>query len=157
MPYKNLRLKRLNRIKHKEARYAKTKLWKQAHPEKCKEHRDRSKNKDIDKFRKEANVRACKRRAECPWIRTYEGIHCRLRQAKNGARKQKSYIGIKMLMNPSQLKELWFRDKGFDLKNPSIDRVDPDGDYSFDNCRYIEMEENRNRARPRGYRKSCST
>ena len=30
---------------------------------------------------------------------------------------------------------------------PSVDRIDPDGDYSFDNMRIVSVEENRSRSR----------
>ena len=147
MPYNDPELKRLNRIKHAKKNAELTKKWIEAHPEKRKEYRDRHKNKDIDKFREEENARRRKRRAECPWVRTYEGIYTRIRQGKQGRKRCLAYANVKMLMNPAQLKELWLRDKGSELKNPSIDRIDPDGDYSFENCRYIELSENRLRNR----------
>ena len=50
--------------------------------------------------------------------------------------------GIKNKITRDDLKVLWFRDKGYAMKRPSIDRIDSDGDYTFDNCRYIEQAEN---------------
>jgi hypothetical protein len=50
-------------------------------------------------------------------------------------------------MSISELKVLWFRDKAYLLKKASIDRIDPDGHYEFDNCRYIELSDNVKRAR----------
>ena len=78
-----------------------------------------------------------------PWLRTFEGIRCRLRQARRLRYKQLRYIGIKMLMTRDDLKNLWIRDNAALMENPSIDRIDPNGDYSVDNCRYVEMIENR--------------
>jgi hypothetical protein len=37
---------------------------------------------------------------------------------------------------------LWFRDKAYLLKEPSIDRINNDGDYCFKNCQFIEKPEN---------------
>lgn len=34
--------------------------------------------------------------------------------------------------------ELWFRDKAFNLKCPSIDRIDSNQGYIKENCRFIE-------------------
>ena len=44
-----------------------------------------------------------------------------------------------------EVKTLWFRDRAYLLKQPSIDRIDGNGDYVFTNCRFIEMEDNRKR------------
>ena len=46
-------------------------------------------------------------------------------------------------MGINDFKTLWFRDKAYSMECPSIDRIDNNGHYSIDNCRYIEMAENR--------------
>ena len=58
--------------------------------------------------------------------------------------KKRSYgkKGIKNLITPNQIKELWFRDKAWLLKEPSIDRIDSSQNYTFENCRFIELRKN---------------
>jgi hypothetical protein len=50
--------------------------------------------------------------------------------------------GIKCLLSVQEAKELWFRDKAFEMKKPSIDRKDVNKNYTFGNCQYIEFLEN---------------
>ena len=50
--------------------------------------------------------------------------------------------GIKFNMTIPDFKELWFRDKAWLLKRPSIDRINAKGDYIKSNCRFIELSEN---------------
>lgn len=42
----------------------------------------------------------------------------------------------------ADFKRLWFRDNAFNLKSPSIDRIDPSKGYVENNCRFIERSEN---------------
>lgn len=51
-----------------------------------------------------------------------------------------------MLLNLEEIKTLWFRDKALLLKRPSLDRIDSSKDYSYQNCRFIELSENVRRA-----------
>jgi len=58
--------------------------------------------------------------------------------------------GIRCTLTYDQAHFLYNRDRGEILERPSLDRVDPDGNYTFENCRYIELTENIKRRRPRG-------
>ena len=42
----------------------------------------------------------------------------------------------------NDLRYLWFRDKAYLMKRPSIDRRDSKGDYTLKNCGYLELSEN---------------
>jgi len=50
--------------------------------------------------------------------------------------------GIGCLITVTEIIKLWFRDKAHLMKKPSIDRINNDGHYCLDNCRFIELSEN---------------
>lgn len=53
--------------------------------------------------------------------------------------------GIRNYLTIFDLEYLWNRDHGNNLEKPSIDRIDPNNDYTFSNCQFIEMGENTKR------------
>lgn len=77
-----------------------------------------------------------------PWNKTYRNIVQRCNNKNHNQFKDYGGRGIKNLITKEELKLLWFRDKAYEMNKPSIDRKDPDGNYIFENCRYIEMSEN---------------
>lgn len=99
----------------------------------------------IDEFRKERNKYSALRRKN-PWIKTYDSIYSRLRRSKNldkWGNGYRCYVGIEMHMTPDDLKMLWERDGAASMQQPSIDRKDSKGNYTAENCQYIEMKANR--------------
>lgn len=69
-----------------------------------------------------------------PWARKYKTSWV------NAKRKN-----LQHTMCASDFKELWFRDKAYLLSSPSIDRIDRFQGYVKENCRYIELRENKAR------------
>jgi len=46
--------------------------------------------------------------------------------------------GITIDLTMAQIKEMWFRDGADKMDRPSLDRIDSKGNYTFNNCRFIE-------------------
>jgi len=84
---------------------------------------------------------------ENPWMRTFNNIHSRCTNPNIRSYNDYGLRGIKCLITPEELKELWFRDRAFEMKKPSIDRIDNDGDYCIENCRFMEKDDNTNKDR----------
>jgi hypothetical protein len=42
------------------------------------------------------------------------------------------------LITEEELKELWFRNKAYLMKQPTIDRKDNNKNYTFENCQFLE-------------------
>jgi hypothetical protein len=73
------------------------------------------------------------------WYKTYNSIMQRCKWNKSHKYFKK---GIKNYLSIEDLKILWFRDKAYLMKKPSIDRLNSKGNYTLKNCRYIELREN---------------
>lgn len=83
------------------------------------------------------NERARKHHQDKPWTRHYA-------LAKNRCRPNSAYgkKGRKFLITMEEIMTLWFRDKAYLLKRPSIHRINNDGNYEVNNCCFIEVSLN---------------
>lgn len=75
-----------------------------------------------------------------PHIRLLEFARRRCKDTKH--RNFKFYDGVKVTLTGAEIKAIWERDNGASMKTPSLDRIDPCGDYTFENCRVIEKSLN---------------
>jgi len=89
----------------------------------CKECSDKRKNEYFYKF---------------PWIRTFRAIKNRCNNSNAPRYQDYGGRGIKCLITEEELKTLWVQDRAYLLKKPSINRKNNNGNYSFENCEYIE-------------------
>ncbi len=78
----------------------------------------------------------------CPWASSYNHAKQRCTNTRNNRYKRYGGRGIKFFMNKDDFKFLWYRDKAFTMDKPSIDRINNDGHYVFNNCRFVELIEN---------------
>jgi hypothetical protein len=79
--------------------------------------------------------------------RIYHGCRQRCNNKKLPIYHRYGGRGIKCLISKEELKALWVRDKADLMKRPSIDRIDNDGNYEFNNCRFIELSINAGRSK----------
>ena len=77
-----------------------------------------------------------------PWSSSYRKAKERCNDKNSNIYHRYGGRGIKFLLTREEIRDLWFRDKAHNLKKPSIDRIDNDGDYEYNNCRFIELSEN---------------
>lgn len=77
-----------------------------------------------------------------PWARNYFQARRRCNDPKHDSYQWYGARGIKCELTMEQAKILWMRDRADQMDKPSLDRINPDKNYSFDNCRFIEFTVN---------------
>lgn len=85
----------------------------------------------------------------CPWLRTKENIQKRCKDPNCASYPRYGGRGIKLEITTQELKELYFRDKAYLMKEASIDRLNNDKNYTKNNCRYLERTLNKPYQEPR--------
>jgi len=77
-----------------------------------------------------------------PWIICFMNIRARCNNKNNENYKWYGEKGIDCLITKDEVRILWFRDKAWLMKKPSINRKDSNKDYIFDNCYFDEQSNN---------------
>lgn len=99
--------------------------------------------------KKEINRMAVEKyRKNSPWLRVLHDAKNRCNSKKNPRYYRYGGRGVRVLLTKEDIKYLWFKDKAFLLNRPSIDRIDNDGNYSLENCRFVELSYNSGRKFP---------
>lgn len=99
-------------------------------------------NKNRDKINKKQRIKQRIRRKKNPEYQILATIKTR---CKNPNREDSKYYhnkGIICELTIEEIKLLMIRDNYYELKKPSIDRINHNKDYTFDNCQFIEHKEN---------------
>lgn len=102
-------------------------------------------------FRKDSNSyrNACKtcvkkqtsnfKKIIVPWRKHFYSARSRCINPKDNHYYLYGQINIKFLMTIEDFKFLWFRDKAWLLKQPSIERINVNENYELSNCEFIEL------------------
>lgn len=77
-----------------------------------------------------------------PWMKHLIYARQRCYNINNTHYRYYGAKGIKCLLTKEDIEFLWFRDKAYLLKQPSIDRKNLKNNYELKNCQFIEKLEN---------------
>lgn len=78
-----------------------------------------------------------------PWLLHLKSIKQRCNNPNSKDYPRYGGRGIRCLLSINDIKFLWFECCAYLMENPSIDRIDNNGNYELSNCCFIEMSENR--------------
>lgn len=81
-------------------------------------------------------------RLRYPWFRLLEYARRRCSDENHKSWMWYGGRGIQCTLTRQEAIQLWNRDEGWNLKRPSLDRIDPDSNYCFENCQFIELGAN---------------
>ena len=76
----------------------------------------------------------------CPWIKHFRGAWNRCNQKDHDGYEFYGAKGIKLLLHVKDVKALWYRDNADLMYKPRLHRIDPNEDYSVENCQFVELK-----------------
>lgn len=77
-----------------------------------------------------------------PWINSYNNAKQRCENPNNPNYPWWGARGIQFLLSKKECARLWERDNASQMKFPTIDRIDNNGNYTFNNCQFLENVDN---------------
>lgn len=116
----------------------KAKVWRENH---LQLHKDRAK-RYYKKNQVLIRIQRKEKAKKYPWLSHYQKAKQRCEDKNNNRYYCYGSRGIKFLMKVDDFEFLWYRDNAPQMKRPSIDRIDNNGNYELNNCRFIELSEN---------------
>ena len=82
-------------------------------------------------------------RAKNPWFKYWQHARRRCQDPKHAYFHRYGGRGIKFNLLLNDVKYLWLRDLASNMREPSLGRIDSDGDYNIYNCAFEELMENK--------------
>ncbi len=89
-------------------------------------------------------------RKSSPWMGPFFDAKSRCTNPNVKAYSYYGGRGVKFLLTKDDIEKIWKRSNAHLFQKPSLDRINPDGDYSLDNCQFIEFLENAKKRRNAG-------
>lgn len=100
-------------------------------------------------FKRFCRLRQRVQRLERPWLFALRAARNRCNTPSSTNFGYYGGRGIQCDLTVDEVKQMWFRDHAEHMVCASLDRIDPDGHYTFSNCRFIEFSENKRRRKYR--------
>lgn len=89
-----------------------------------------------------------------PWMRHYKSAKERCENPSATTYWKYGARGIGFELTKLEIEILWKRDYAEDLEFPSLDRLDSKGNYSYENCQFIEHRVNSAKREGAAWKKS---
>lgn len=129
-------------LKHQKKIKIYRKKWYEKHNEESKDYNKKYKHNYYLQNKEKLIIKQKEYCKKYPWKIVFNSIKQRCNNPKNKDYKNYGGRGIKCLITVKEIKKLWFRDKAYNLNQPTIDRKNNDKNYTIKNCQFIEMLDN---------------
>lgn len=72
-----------------------------------------------------------------PWVKFLYAIRQRCSDTNHVSYLSLGGQGIRCLLSKEEIKDLWFRDKAYDMQTPRLVRIHNNQDFTLDNCKFV--------------------